>query len=51
MRKFIPKWKLVGKWLMPDANKGMGAFPRLYEENWTLSVMEDMESSNEGLSP
>jgi hypothetical protein len=23
-------------------------FPRLYEEIWTLSVMEDMESSNEG---
>jgi hypothetical protein len=33
---------------MHDANKGMGVFPRLYEENWTLSVMEDMESSNEG---
>ena len=36
---------------MPDANKGMRVFPLLYEENWTLNVMEDMESSNEGFSP
>jgi hypothetical protein len=28
-----------------------GVFPRLYKENWTLSVMEDMESSNEGSLP
>ena len=48
VRKFIPKRKLGRKWLMHDANKGMGVFPRLYEENWTLNVMEDMESSNEG---
>ena len=36
------------KWLMHNANKEMGVFPRPYEENWTLSVMEDMESPNEG---
>ena len=23
-------------------------FPRLFKENWTFSVMEDMESSNVG---
>ena len=32
----------------PWCEQGNGVFPMLYEENWTLSVMEDMESSNEG---
>jgi hypothetical protein len=26
LRKFIPKWKIGRKWLMHDANKGMGCF-------------------------
>ena len=26
VRKFIPKWKIGRKWLMYDANKGMGCF-------------------------
>jgi hypothetical protein len=36
---------------MNDANKGMGCFLGYNEKNWTLSVMEDMESSNEGSLP
>ena len=36
--------KMVDAW----CEQGDGVFPRLYEENWTLSVMEDIESSNEG---
>jgi glucuronate isomerase len=48
VRKFIPKWKLGRKWLMHDANKGMGRFLGYMRKIGHLSVMEDMESSNEG---
>jgi len=49
VRKFIPKWKLGRKWLMHDANKGMGCFLGYMRKiGHLLSVMEDMESSNEG---
>ena len=54
MIKFILKWKIGKKWMMHDENKGMWCSMWLcaehmtYEENWTLSVMENMASSNEG---
>ena len=50
VRKFIPKWKIGRKWLIHDANKGMGCFLSYMRKIGHLvnGVMEDMESSNEG---
>jgi glucuronate isomerase len=47
--KFIPNWKIGRKWLMHDVNKGMECFLGYTGKLDTFSVMEDMESSNEGL--